>query len=137
METRSNHILVGGITVLLLAALVAFIIWLARAGGEQYEEYDIFFSQAVSGLDRGSQVAFAGVPSGEVTQIALWKPDPDFVRVRIRINGDVPILQGVTATIQGVGFTGVSQIQLDGAVKNAPRITCPAANPGFEPWAGV
>jgi phospholipid/cholesterol/gamma-HCH transport system substrate-binding protein len=137
METRSNHILVGGITLLLLTALVGFIVWLARAGGEQFEEYDIFFSQAVSGLNRGSQVAFAGVPSGEVTQIALWKPDPDFVRVRIRVNGDLPILQGTTATIQGVGFTGVSQIQLDGAVKGAPRIVCPETNVAASCPAGV
>ncbi len=137
METRSNHILVGGVTMLLLVGLVAFIVWLARAGGEQYEEYDIFFSQAVSGLDRGSQVAFAGVPSGEVTQIALWKPDPDFVRVRIRVNAETPILVGTTATIQGVGFTGVSQIQLDGAAKGAPRIACPKANVEASCPAGV
>jgi phospholipid/cholesterol/gamma-HCH transport system substrate-binding protein len=137
METRSNHILVGGVTLLMLVGLISFIVWLARAGGDEYEEYDIFFSQAVSGLNRGSQVSFAGVPSGEVTQIALWKPDPDFVRVRIRVNKDVPILQGVTATIQGVGFTGVSQIQLDGAAKGAPPITCPAENPKASCPGGV
>jgi phospholipid/cholesterol/gamma-HCH transport system substrate-binding protein len=33
------------------------------------------------------------------------------------------VLQGTTATIAGVGFTGVSQINLDGAIKGAPPIT--------------
>jgi len=32
------------------------------------------------------------------------------------------VLQGTTAQIKGVGFTGVSEIQLDGAVKGAPPI---------------
>ncbi len=53
-------------------------------------------------------------------------PDsPEFVRVRITVNEDTPILQGTTATIAGVGFTGVSQITLDGAVKGAPPISEP------------
>jgi phospholipid/cholesterol/gamma-HCH transport system substrate-binding protein len=39
------------------------------------------------------------------------------------------VLQGTTATINGVGFTGVSEIQLDGAVKGAPALICPDANP--------
>lgn len=68
-------------------------------------------------------MAYAGVPSGQVKEIALWKKDPKYVRVRIEVDDDVPILQGTTATIQGVGFTGVSQIQLEGALKNAPPIT--------------
>src|SRR5690606_34163061 len=40
-----------------------------------------------------------------------------------------PVLLGTTATIQGVGFTGVSEIVLDGAVKGAPPIKCPENNP--------
>ena len=32
-----------------------------------------------------------------------------------------PVLQGTTAQIKGVGFTGVSEIQLDGAVSAAAR----------------
>jgi phospholipid/cholesterol/gamma-HCH transport system substrate-binding protein len=44
------------------------------------------------------------------------------VRVRIEVNEGVPVLQGTTAALEGVGFTGVSQISLDGAVKGAPPI---------------
>jgi phospholipid/cholesterol/gamma-HCH transport system substrate-binding protein len=66
-------------------------------------------------------VTFSGVAAGQVQKIELWKRDPDFVRVRIRINKSVPILLGTTATIQG-SFTGVSKVQLDGAVRGAPPI---------------
>jgi len=123
METRSNQVLVGSVVLILLLATAIFTIWLARLGGGDEKTYDIFFKQSVDGLAKGSGVAFSGVPSGQVTEIALWQPDPQFVRVRINIKEEVPILQGTTATIQGIGFTGVSQIQLDGATKGAPPIT--------------
>jgi phospholipid/cholesterol/gamma-HCH transport system substrate-binding protein len=123
METRSNHILVGGVVLALIVAVLAFIIWLSQASGEERKEYDIFFRQAVDGLARGSAVSFSGFPVGQVTSINLEPRTPEFVRVRITVDPQTPILQGTTATIQGVGFTGVSQIQLDGAVRGAPPIT--------------
>jgi phospholipid/cholesterol/gamma-HCH transport system substrate-binding protein len=129
METKSNYVMVGAITLLLLALLAAFVIWLSRAGEGTKKEYDIFFQQSVNGLAKGSGVSFSGVPVGEIDSIELWEPDPDFVRVRIKIKDTVPILLGTTATINGVGFTGVSEIQLDGAVKGAPPLRCPADNP--------
>lgn len=129
METRSNHVLVGAVVLILLAVLALFAVWLARINTANENEYDIFFKQAVDGVNKGSNVAFSGVPAGQVKDIALYPPDPSLVRVRISVNKDVPVLQGTTATIQGVGFTGVSQIQLDGAVKGAPPIVCPEQNP--------
>jgi phospholipid/cholesterol/gamma-HCH transport system substrate-binding protein len=45
------------------------------------------------------------------------------VWVRIEVEDQTPVLQGTTAQIKGVGFTGVSEIQLDGAVKGAPPIS--------------
>ena len=140
METRANHIWVGAVTLVLLAALAAFIIWIARLGEGSQNEYDIFFKQSVDGLANGSQVNFSGVPVGQVSQIVLWKEDPEFKRVRIRVQPDVPILVGTTATIQG-SFTGVSTIQLDGARRGAPAITCettacPEDRPSIPPKAG-
>ncbi|AHE56492.1 MlaD family protein [Sphingomonas sanxanigenens] len=122
METRSNQVLVGSVVLILLAATAIFTVWLARLGGGVEKNYDIFFKQSVDGLAKGSAVSFSGVPSGQVTEIRLWQPDPQFVRVRIAVKEEVPILEGTTATIQGVGFTGVSQIQLDGATKGAKPI---------------
>lgn len=123
METRANHVWVGVVTLILLAALAAFIIWLAQLGQGSTKDYDIFFKQSVSGLAKGSQVAFAGVPVGQVKEIVLSEDDPEFVRVRIAVKEEVPILVGTAATIQG-SFTGVSTILLDGARSGQPPITC-------------
>lgn len=125
METRSNHVLVGSVVLALLLAVTIAAFWFSRITEGQNALYDIYFKQSVNGLAKGSGVSFAGVPSGQVKEIELWKRDPNFVRVRIAVKDDTPILQGTTATIQGVGFTGVSEIMLDGAVKGAPPITCP------------
>ncbi len=124
METRSNHVLVGAVVLILLAVLAIFTVWIARLGGSSEKDYDIFFKQAVDGLAKGSQVTYSGVPSGQVKDIALWKNDPQFVRVRISVDDETPILQGTTATIQG-SFTGTSTITLDGARKGAAPIVCP------------
>lgn len=137
METRSNHVLVGSVVLILLVVLAIFTVWISRLGGVSEKEYDIFFKQAVDGLNKGSPVNFSGVPSGQVKDIALWKPDPQFVRVRIVVKDDTPVLQGTTATVQGIGFTGVSQVSLDGARKGAPEIRCPDTNPEQECPYGV
>lgn len=140
METRANHLWVGAVTLVLLAALAAFIVWIARLNQGATNEYDIFYAQSVAGLANGSQVSYAGVPVGQVREIALSDEDPEFVRVRVRIRDEVPILVGTEATIQG-SFTGVSTILLDGARKDAPPISCdttacPEGRPVIPPGRG-
>lgn len=124
METRANHVWVGAVTLLLLAGLAAFIIWLAKLGEGEQHNYDIYFKQSVDGLTKGTAVSYAGVPAGQIKDIELWPKDPNFVRVRVSVDDKIPILQGTTATIQG-SFTGVSNIQLNGGVRGAPPIKEP------------
>lgn len=125
METRSNQILVGSVVLALLAVLIAFTVWLARVSDSEAKEFDVLFNQSVDGLAKGSSVAFNGVPVGQVKKIAIMPESPQFVRVRISIDEAVPITIGTTAAIQGVGFTGVSQIQLEGSLKGAATLTEP------------
>jgi phospholipid/cholesterol/gamma-HCH transport system substrate-binding protein len=124
METRANYVWVGAVSLVLLALLAAFIVWLVQLGTTNRKEYDIFFEQSVGGLANGSEVTFQGVPAGQVQKIELWRQDPNFVRVRVALDEDIPILQGTTATISA-SFTGVSTVSLGGAVKGAPPITEP------------
>src|SRR6476661_2022696 len=123
METRSNYVMVGAVTVALLAGVLLFIVWLAGLSNKQTKCYDIYFAQAVGGLNKGSNVTFSGVPVGQVKKISLLPSRPEFVWVRIDVDEQTPVLQGTSAQIKGVGFTGVSEIQLDGAVRGSPPIT--------------
>jgi phospholipid/cholesterol/gamma-HCH transport system substrate-binding protein len=123
METRSNHVLVGSVTLALLAGLLVFIVWLAGLSSKAEKCFDIYFSQGVGGLNKGSSVNFQGVPVGKIDKISLLPDRPEFVWVRVVVDAETPILQGTTAQIKGVGFTGVSEIALEGAVKGARPLT--------------
>ena len=123
METRSNYVMVGAVTLAMLAGLLLFTVWIAGLNNRTTKCYDIYFAQGVSGLNKGSNVSFSGVPVGQVSQISLLPDRPEFVWVKIEVDGETPVLQGTTAQIKGVGFTGVSEIQLSGAVKGARAIT--------------
>jgi len=125
METRSNNVLVGGVVLVLLGIVVAFAIWMAGSNGADDKKYDILFKTSVEGLAKGSSVTFSGVPVGKVDDIVVMPDQPELIRVRIAVKKDTPVLQGTTATIAGVGFTGVSEINLDGAITGAPPIDQP------------
>lgn len=142
METRSNQVFVGTVVLVLLALLLGFIIWMSQQAGDRRNAYDVFFQQSVEGLAKGSAVTFSGVPVGSVESINLDPNNPQFVRVRVQVSETTPILEGTTATIRGVGFTGVSQIQLDPPerIPGQPRrqpLNCPATNPERECPYGV
>ena len=125
METRSNHVLVGAVVLAMLAGLLLFAVWLAGLSNTKTRCFDIYFAQAVGGLNKGSPVTFSGVPVGTIEKISLLPDRPEFVWVRINVDDETPVLQGATAEIKGVGFTGVSEIQLAGAVKGGRAIAQP------------
>ncbi len=123
METRSNHVLVGAVTLALLTGLLIFIVWLAGLSNKTTKCFDIYFAQGVEGLNKGSNVNFQGVPVGQIDKISLLPDRPEFVWVRVVVDAETPVLQGTTAQIKGVGFTGVSEIALEGAMKGARPLT--------------
>jgi phospholipid/cholesterol/gamma-HCH transport system substrate-binding protein len=123
METRSNQVLVGTVVLALLVGLLFFTVWIVGVNTEKRKCYDIYFSQGVGGLNRGSNISFNGVPVGQITRISLLPNRPEFVWVRIEVDDSTPVLQGTTAQIRGVGFTGVSEIQLTGAATGAAPLT--------------
>jgi phospholipid/cholesterol/gamma-HCH transport system substrate-binding protein len=122
VETRSNYVMVGAVTVALLAGVLLFIVWLAGLSNKATKCYDIYFAEGVGGLNKGSNVSFSGVPVGQVSKISLLPNRPEFVWVRVEVDEQTPVLQGTSAQIHGVGFTGVSEIQLTGAERGRPAI---------------
>ena len=122
METRSNYVMVGAVTVALLAGVLLFIVWLAGISSKTNKCYDIYFS-AVGGINKGSNVSFSGVSVGQVQKISLLPNRPEFVWVRIEVDQQTPVLEGTTAQIKSVSLAGANEIQLDGAQRGRPAIT--------------
>ncbi len=123
METRANHLWVGAVTLMLLAAMAAGIVWLARLSETSRHEYEILFEQSVEGLARGSTVTYAGVPVGQVSEIYLEPASNDArdrVGVLIEINDSVRIFSDTAATLRA-SLTGVSTIQLERLTREEAR----------------
>jgi phospholipid/cholesterol/gamma-HCH transport system substrate-binding protein len=121
METRSNYVMVGAVTVALLIGALLFIVWLAGLSGSKSQCYDIYFP-AVGGIAKGSNVSFSGVPVGQVTKISLLPNRPEFVWVRIEVIPETPVLEGTTAEIHSISLAGANEIQLNGAQRGRPPI---------------
>ena len=123
METRSNHVLVGAVVLAMLAGLLLFTVWLAGLSNKTTSCFDIYFARASAASTRARRSASRASRSARSSKISLLPDRPEFVWVRIDVDDETPVLQGTTAQIKGVGFTGVSEIQLAGAVKGGRPIT--------------
>jgi phospholipid/cholesterol/gamma-HCH transport system substrate-binding protein len=121
VETRSNYVMVGAVTVALLIGTLLFIVWLAGLSGKATKCYDIYFP-AIGGIAKGSNVSFSGVPVGQVTKTSLLPNRPEFVWVRIEVDEQTPVLEGTTAEIHSVSLAGANEIQLNGAQRGRPAI---------------
>jgi phospholipid/cholesterol/gamma-HCH transport system substrate-binding protein len=126
MENRSNFVIVGAVALAMALGIFLMALWLARFSGGDDQDFDILFKQSITGLAIGSPVAFKGVVVGKIREIQIMPDHPELVRVRIAVNEGVPVVEGTTAAVEGVGFTGVSQIQLQGATQGARPITGPS-----------
>ncbi len=113
METRANHILIGIFTLTVMTLLVGFALWAAKFATESgWSEYDVVFSEAVTGLGIGGTVQYNGITVGEVRKLKIDPDDLNKVLVRIRIDASTPIKVDTEAKLAFVGLTGITQIQL-------------------------
>ena len=101
METRTNHLLVGTFVLLLVAGLVAFIIWAVKADVDaKVTNYHVYFAGSVSGLSNVSEVRYRGVPIGTVTDFRIDPENVGRVRVTLDVSGDTPIKEDSIASIE-------------------------------------
>lgn len=113
MEKNANYTLVGLSTLILMAALMVFVVWLARLSiARDYDLYDIVFQGPVRGLSEGGEVHFNGIKVGEVQKIALDQTNPRNVIARVRVTENVPIRVDSYATLEPQGITGLNYVQI-------------------------
>lgn len=123
METRANHVLIGLFTILVTLLGVFFALWAANyASNRDWDEYDVIFTEAVTGLGTGGMVQYNGINVGEVRKLSLDPKDPRKVIARIRLAADTPVKIDTKAKLAFIGLTGVAQIQLSGGLPESPRL---------------
>jgi len=121
METRAHYVLIGAIVLSTVAAGFLFILWLGQTQRE-YDEYDVIFTERVSGLSVGAAVRFNGIQKGEVDTLTIDPDDPSIVIARVRVDKDTPVKNDTAAELELVGFTGLAIIQFVGGGASAPLL---------------
>lgn len=123
METRANHVLIGLFTIAITLLGVLFALWAGNyAANRNWDEYDVIFKEAVTGLGTGGVVQYNGISVGEVQKLSLDPKDPRRVIARIRLSAGTPVKIDTKAKLAFIGLTGVAQIQLSGGLPESPRL---------------
>ncbi|WP_029348998.1 MlaD family protein [Bosea sp. 117] len=132
METRANYAIIGLFTLLVIAAGFVFVWWFTGSANRGPRvAYDVVFDGAVSGLQRGSQVTFNGIPVGEVSDLKLDTTDPRKVVATIGVPPGTPVKSDTRAALNVQILTGLASVGLVGGSLDAAPL--PPAPPGQNP----
>jgi phospholipid/cholesterol/gamma-HCH transport system substrate-binding protein len=128
METKANYLMIGGFVLGVLALVFIFVFWMSNFGGGG-KRYTIVFESSVAGLTTGSSVGFNGIRVGEVQSFALDPEDGRKVRVLISVRDDTPVRENSRASIQSMGLTGGSGIQITPGTPDSPLLVATTEDP--------
>jgi len=114
MEAEARYTYVGAGVLLLIASLVAGVVWLKDVGGRgDFNRYLIHFEQqALDGLEVGATVTLRGIKVGRVEDYALDATRLNRVRVEVRLDRRAPIRTNTLAVVTRNIVTGIAGIAL-------------------------
>ena len=128
-----NYALVGAFVLVLGAALIAGVLWLA-SGGALQTKYDLYLAiedESVAGLNLNAPVKYNGVDVGKVRSIQLDPANPERVRLVFAIERGTPIKVDTVAVLKTQGLTGIAYVELRGGARDAAPLL--ASAPGELP----
>jgi phospholipid/cholesterol/gamma-HCH transport system substrate-binding protein len=123
METRANYVLIGGFTILATVFLLLFTLWATKFSSDRnWRQYEVIFSEPVTGLTEGGSVQYNGIAVGTVDKLSLDQGDARKVVALLKLKVDTPIKIDTRAKLSQQGITGVPFIQLSGGSPSAPLL---------------
>jgi phospholipid/cholesterol/gamma-HCH transport system substrate-binding protein len=128
METKANYLMIGGFVLGVFALAFVFVFWMTNlAGGGK--RYFIVFDGSVAGLTTGSSIGFNGIRVGEVQSLQLDPTDARRVQVLVSLHADTPVRENSRASMQSLGLTGGTGIQISAGTPDSPFLVATAENP--------
>ena len=122
MNARFSFVLVGLFVLLLGAALIGGVLWFGGGLERNYSTYQVYMSGSVTGLSADSPVEYNGVSVGRVSRIGLTPNNPSQVRLLLEIEDGTPVKTDTVATLQMMGLTGITRINLVGGTADSPLL---------------
>ncbi len=128
-----NYAIVGAFVLVLGAAFITGVLWLASGGAFQtkYDLYLAIMDESVAGLNLNAPVKYNGVEVGKVKSIKLDADNPEQVRLLLAIAQGTPVKVDTIATLKSQGLTGIAYVELDGGARDAAPLR--AASEGEYP----
>lgn len=123
METRANYVLIGAFTILATVCLLLFALWAAKFSSDRnWREYQVIFTEPVTGLTEGGSVQYNGISVGTVDRLSLAPDDARKVVALLKLKADAPVKVDTRAKLSQQGITGVPFILLSGGSPQAARL---------------
>jgi phospholipid/cholesterol/gamma-HCH transport system substrate-binding protein len=116
-----NYIVVGSFVLVLGAALIGGVLWLA-SGGTFQKQYDLYLAieeESVAGLNLNAPVKYNGVEVGKVQDIWLEPGNPEQVNLLFAIERGTTIKVDTVAVLKTQGLTGIAYVELSGGSRDA------------------
>ena len=123
METRANYVLIGAFSLATLVLVLLFALWASNfSSSRNWRQYQVVFSEPVTGLTEGGSVQYNGLAVGTVESLALNESDARQVIAILKLKSNTPIKVDTRAKLSQQGITGVPFILLSGGSPNAPAL---------------
>lgn len=121
METRAHYVLIGAFMLGGILLAILFTLWLGSNRSET-DEYQIIFTQKISGLQEGANVLFNGIPVGEVAELELDQQNPNRSLALVKVDKGTPVKTDTGVELELAGVTGLAVVQFTGGSPNAPLL---------------
>jgi phospholipid/cholesterol/gamma-HCH transport system substrate-binding protein len=127
LETKANHLVIGGFVLLMVGAAFAFVYWIENfMNGGAAKQYHVVFNGSVQGLAEAGGVLFNGLKVGSVKKLAIMPEDTRKVRVLIAVGGDIPIRENSQARISQQGLAGWVALEITPGTPDSPLLAAKA-----------
>ena len=120
METRANYVLIGAFSLATLVLALLFALWASNfSSSRNFRQYQVVFSEPVTGLTEGGSVQYNGLAVGTVENLALNDTDARQVIAILKLKSNTPVKVDTRAKLSQQGITGVPFILLSGGSPGA------------------
>ena len=118
---RATNLVIGTLTLAVIgAAFAGLLVYRKIHGARNQRPLRIVFNGSASGLRKGGNVTFDGVPAGTILSIKLENPRK--IVALVTIDNGAPLRKDTAVGIEFQGLTGVADIALVGGAPSAPPV---------------
>ncbi len=123
METKANHLVIGGFVLLMVGAAFAFVYWIENLmNGGTAKNYHVIFNGSVQGLSEAGSVLFNGLRVGSVKKLSIVPEDTRKVRALIAIGSQTPVRENSRARISQQGLAGWVGLEITPGTPDSPML---------------